>query len=106
MPPPLVPIHRQKRRSPEPADENDDEEIVDYLAKCRLLQSIFVPDDRVKGSAATSVQMPPLLRVLLYRYCPADRQAIDFAKEVHPKTRATFVMPLPPPKAPGTLTWV
>jgi hypothetical protein len=52
------------------------------------------------------VQMPPPPRVPLYRRCPADRQATDFTKELHPKTRATFVMPPPPPKTPGTLTWV
>jgi hypothetical protein len=98
MPPPPVPIHRQKRRNPEPAD--------DYSAKRRLFQSIFKPDDRAKGSAASSVQMPPPPSVPRYRRCPADRQATDFTKELHPKTRATFVMPPPPPKAPGILTWV
>ena len=106
MPPPLVPIHRPKRRNPEPADENDNEEIEDYSAKRRLFQSILSPDDRAKGSAASSVQMPSPPRVPLYRRCPAASQAIDFAKELHVKMRATFAMPPPPPKAPGTFTWV
>jgi hypothetical protein len=74
--------------------------------KRRLAQLIFAPDDRATGSAASSVQMPPPPRVPLYRRCPAERQAIDFAKELHPKMRATFAMPPPPPKAPGTFTWV
>ena len=101
MPPPPVPIHRPKRRNPEPADEEDDEETKDYSVNRRLFQSIFVPADRPKGSAASSVLMPPP-SAPIYRRCPADRPAIDFAKELHPKMRATFAMPPPPSKAPGT----
>jgi hypothetical protein len=78
VPSPHVPIHGQKRRNSEQANENGDEEPVGFSVKRRWL-------------------VPPL-PVPLHRRCPAKRSSSLFTRELYSKKHATLAGP-PPTKS-------